>query len=760
MTRLAEATPFVGRTRELAHLRRAFLAGHRVVTLRGSAGAGKTRLAQRYASFQARHAWVDAAEARDADTLGSAVQEALGVEAEAVDGLASAGKLLVVLDNLEQVAEVAAELLPQWREAAPDVRFLITSRTRLKLPEEQVVPVGPMPMNGAKSDAVRLFASRAMAVCGRDLLAEDADAVIELVRRLDGLPLALALAAGRTPSMGPREILDRIGAAVDPLHDDSLDLPARQATLQAAIAWSWDLLDEDERSALVRCGVFAGDFDLQAAEAVLGAEASDALQALCDDSLVHVAPDGLGGVRYRLYEAVRDFVRPLLDVHLNAEDIHRRHSEHFASVAALDRTLAWTAHNRHHLFAILQRSGGDPAGRTAFLAATVLLARVPHLAGTLADQKQRLQQALANDDACPVVLRVRGRLVRAILTPGDALEDAFALVGDDEALVSAVHARRANVLLAEDDRTSALKFARGGAAFSPADPDVVRELARVLILCDRPQDGESLLSGLHAADDDVRGAVYADLARIAVLKGDLVAARARCLDAIELLEGPESVPDRADAHRLLAAIHWLSGELPEAASAATAALDVRGWRHGLALALRAALGDTDAWEDAHRAVGPSAPAAAHQVLARWSLLVTEPDEAPGRARTVEGRIVDVIRAMLHGSGAPSAWVVGADSRWVRTPDGEEIDLSRRGAMRRILDALVERRVAGGDALETDDLFTIGWPDQAIRGDSAAHRVRVAVSSLRTLGLSEIICKDEDGYSLSTDVEIRRDNNDA
>ncbi|MFT6375490.1 MAG: putative ATPase [bacterium] len=756
MTRLAEATPFVGRTRELAHLRRAFLAGHRVVTLRGSAGSGKTRLAQRYASFQARHAWVDAAEARDADTLGSAVQEALGVEAEAVDGLAAAGRLLVVLDNLEQVAEVAAQLLPQWREAAPDVRFLITSRTRLKLPEEQVVPVGPMPINGAKSDAARLFASRAMAVCGRDLLAEDADAVIELVKRLDGLPLALALAAGRTPSMGPREILERIGAAVDPLHDDSLNLPDRQATLQAAIAWSWDLLDEDERSALVRCGVFAGDFDLQAAEAVLGPHAADAVQALCDDSLVHVAPDGLGGVRYRLYEAVRDFVRPLLDAHPESADIYLRHAEHFASVSALSRTLAWTAHNRHHLFAILQRCGADRQGRTAFLAATVLLARVPHLAGTVADQRKRLTNALANDEDCPVVLRVRARLVRAILIPGDTLEDAFSLVGDDEVLVSAIHARRATVLLEDDDRTQALTFARDGAAFSPTDPDVVRELARVFILCDRPEDAEALLSRLHPDDDDVRGAVYADLARIAVLKGDLAAARARCLDAIELLEGPESVPDRADAHRLLAAIHWLSGELPEAAEAATMALDVRGWRHGLALALRAALGDTDAWQAAHRSVGPTAPQAAHQVLARWSLLVTEPEEAPGRARTVEGRIVDAIRTLLDGSGELAAWVVGAESRWVRTPHGEELDLSRRGAMRRILDALVERRVGGGQPLETDALFTIGWPDQAIRGDSAAHRVRVAVSSLRMLGLSDIICKDEDGYSLATDVPIRRD----
>ena len=756
MTHAAEATPFVGRTRELAELRRAFLAGHHLVTLRGSAGAGKTRLARRFASFQPKFAWVDAAEARDADALGSAVQAALGVEAEAIDGLAAAGRLLVVLDNLEQVAEVAAQLIPQWRAAAPDVRFLTTSRTRLKLPEEQLIIVGPMPMDDTRSDAVRLFGARARSVSGRDVVGEDADAVLALVRRLDGLPLALELAAGRTGAMGPREILERIEASLALLHDESLNLPDRQATLRAAIHWSWELLDDDERDAMARCGIFAGDFDLDAAEAVLGEGAPDALQALCDDSLVHVTPDGAGGLRYRLYEAVRDFVRPHLAEHPARSDIETAHAQHFASEPALGHTLAWTARNRHHLFAILARCTGDTlAERTAYLAATVALARVPHLAGTLADQRARLKRALSHDAGCPVALRVRGRLVRALHDPTDDLEDAFALVGRDEALVTAVHARRASGLLAEGDRVQALRYALDAAAFEPSEPATARELARSLVLCDRFDDARNQLSRLHVADDDVRGAIIADMARIALLEGDVATARIQCDQAIALLEGPESVPERADAHRLQACVNWLAGALPEAAASAKAALEVSGWRRGLALALRAALGDIDAWESAQRSIQPTAPAVAHAILDRYRVLIEDPTGAHGSANTLEGRVVDAVRAAVHGATEAREWVMGPEGKWFRTPDGEEVDLSRRGAMRRILDALVEQRVGAGEPLSTETLFELGWPGQAIRGDSAAHRVRVAVSSLRTTGLGDLIVKEEDGYRIPGEVPMRR-----
>ncbi|MEV6244586.1 BTAD domain-containing putative transcriptional regulator [Streptomyces sp. NPDC051742] len=313
-------TSFVGREPELAALR-ADLARSRLVTLTGPGGSGKTRLAEE-AALRAvgPAAWIaELAPLDDPEALPGAVLSALRLReinlitrdgvplhddptAHLVEHLASR-PLLLVLDNCEHVIDAAAALAETLLTHCPQLRVLATSREPLGVPGESVRPVEPLPPDPAH----RLFAERARAVRPSfDLARDGGEAVDEICRRLDGLPLAIELAAARLRLLTPRQIADRLDDRFRLLTSGSRTVLPRQQTLRAVVDWSWDLLDADERTLLRQVSVFAGGWDLAAAEA-LSPRAADSLGALVDKSLVVAAPTEGGEMRYRLLETIHEY---------------------------------------------------------------------------------------------------------------------------------------------------------------------------------------------------------------------------------------------------------------------------------------------------------------------------------------------------------------------------------------------------------------------------------------------------------------------
>ncbi len=351
----AERDGFVGRRDALAELARRFERGARLVSVLGIGGTGKTRLAIRYGwtwlgDFPGGVWFCDLVPARDADGVVRAVAQALDLPLGADDprarvgrAIAGRGPCLVILDNFEQVARHAAATLGAWLDRAPQACFLVTTREVLGLPGEEALALPPL----AADDGEALFLRRAAAAhAGFEPGAGDRAAIGKLVALLDGLPLAIELAAARVRVMAPATLLARMDqrfrllVAAGGRHD-------RQATLRAAIDWSWDLLSEAERSALAQLSTFEGGFTLDAAEAVLdlpdGADAPwavDVVQSLVDKSLVRRA----GDTRFELLVSVQEYAAERLRAMPGAarDDLLVRHATYYAALpGAAGEAAAW-----------------------------------------------------------------------------------------------------------------------------------------------------------------------------------------------------------------------------------------------------------------------------------------------------------------------------------------------------------------------------------------------------------------------------------
>lgn len=357
----ARPTSFVGRDADLAALR-ADLATHRLLTLLGPGGAGKTRLSlegAESAAAAAPDAWphgvwlAELAPVDDPATVPEAVLTALGaretvVRTTTAEGLRAAGdptaldplarlaaecagrRMLLVLDNCEHVIGAAAHLAERLLAECPGITVLATSREPLAVPGEVLRPVEPLP----DPVALRLLADRGAAArpgFRTDTDADTAAACAEICRRLDGLPLAIELAAARLRALSPRQIADRLDDRFRLLTSGSRTVLPRQQTLRAVVDWSWELTGARERAVLRRLSVFAGGCDLAAAEEVCAGEGVDRrdvaalLGALIDKSLVVAAPAPEGTMRYRLLETVGEYAGERLDEAGERETAERRH---------------------------------------------------------------------------------------------------------------------------------------------------------------------------------------------------------------------------------------------------------------------------------------------------------------------------------------------------------------------------------------------------------------------------------------------------
>ena len=352
-------TSFIGRVDDIARVAD-LLAENHLVTLTGSGGSGKTRLAHRVAAEVGdRHPdgawWVDLVGVADGALVVAAIGRAVGVPDDPVDprgGLArrlAAKDLVLVLDNCEHVLEGCADVAAALLAQCPGVVMLATSRTPLDVPGEYVWRLPPLavpdpsarvdPATVSQFDAVRLFVDRA-ARAGRDFRLTEANAstVAEICDRLDGVPLAIELAATRARVLTPAQILAGLDDAIGLLaRGPRLDSPRHQ-TIEASISWSHSLLGTRERVLLRRLAIFASPFTLEVAESVAAgaelpaAEVLDALDGLTDHSLVEMDADG-AEARYRLLETVRQFAARQLAAAGELETLADRHADVFAARA-------------------------------------------------------------------------------------------------------------------------------------------------------------------------------------------------------------------------------------------------------------------------------------------------------------------------------------------------------------------------------------------------------------------------------------------
>lgn len=524
-----ELAPLIGRETELQALR-ACLQAHRLSTVVGPGGIGKTRLAQAAAQAElARFAddvcWIELAPATQADEVLGAAARALGLtlaqraDAEALASRCADRQALLVLDNCEHQIDAAAELVTALLRSAPQLTVLATSQQPLRLPDEHLFRLGPLavPRDGSDgANAVSLFAARAQAVSPSfELTDANRREVAEICLHLDGNPLAIGLAAARVPLLGVTGVLERLDGRLALLTGGMRDAPARQRTLRDALEWSHALLDDDERRAFRRLGVFVGSFGLEAAQEVASADDDgaadwqtlDALGALVDKSLVMV--DGTHPPRYRLYESGRVFALEEL----------QRHGEHAACAGRL------TQHLLARFASVASLGRADPVQ-----VATARAALLPDI-----DNLRACLRWAAGQRADTLLIELTG--VSWWLWPR-ALAPAEGLARCNEALAlctpatPAVHEARLlygyAVLSHELAASRELTALKRAAALFSAQGDAVGAykaltlLAQKLVWHDEVQAAERAVADAEALWDDA----WAPL-----MRASLLLARARCLEA-------------------------------------------------------------------------------------------------------------------------------------------------------------------------------------------------------------------------------------
>jgi predicted ATPase/DNA-binding SARP family transcriptional activator len=504
----ARARSFVGRRRELAAVMK-LLAGPdtRLLTLTGTPGVGKTRLALEAAervtaSFTHGVAFVQLGAVTTPAEVGNALRIGLGIEsaegAASVRGLADAladRHLLLVLDTFEHLLD-KAEFVAELSRECESLHVLVTSRSPLRVSGEHAYEVPPLPLpplHGdrraiGKADAVALFVDRARsAQPAFELTDTNARAVAECCRRLDGLPLAIELAAARVRLMPPEAIAGRLERRLDLLTGGPRDLLERQRSLRAALEWSYDLLGDDEQRLFERLSVFSDGWTLEAAEELnrdQGIDVVACLDSLLDKHLVQRTDGGVREPRFAMLDTVHEYARERLFASGDEEALRRRHAEHFVTMA--------------------ERAGAELRGPRQEVWLTRLETEHENLTAALAWAVEKdVQLALRAVGAIS-----RYWLVRGSVAEGLAWSERVIAVGDGQPAE----------LLAPAVRAASVLFAKHG------DYDRAKELGeRSLALCREVGDDRAVAAAANA------------VGIAAVFAGDFERARALYDESIRLM---------------------------------------------------------------------------------------------------------------------------------------------------------------------------------------------------------------------------------
>ena len=353
-----QITSFVGRQREIAAVKQLLLTS-RLLTLRGPPGTGKTRLAVQVASnlldqYQDGVFFIDLAPISDPQLVLSTIAQELDLkEAQSqplIDTLIHHlhdKQMLVILDNFEQVIE-AASLVSDLLTTCPGLKILVTSREPLRVYGEQEYPVPPLAVPDSSHpkslqelsqyEAVELFTQRARGVQPEFTLSKgNVSSVSEICARLDGLPLAIELAAARSKLLSPENMCAHLESRLRTLTGGARDLPARMQTLRAAIDWSYDLLDEDEQRLINRLSIFQGGRTIEAVEAICDSDLSlpvlDGLESLLNKNLLYSERGKTAETRFSMLETIHEYAREKLAQSGEADDLRTRHAEYFVALA-------------------------------------------------------------------------------------------------------------------------------------------------------------------------------------------------------------------------------------------------------------------------------------------------------------------------------------------------------------------------------------------------------------------------------------------
>ena len=543
------ANALVGRKQELDDLVELLANGTRLLTITGPGGTGKTRLALQVAAelvgtLRDGVFWVSLAGLSDPELVLSEVSQAIGARDDLV-GFLRGRELLIVLDNFEHLLD-AAPAVSTILAGSRGLRLLVTSRAPLHVSAEREYRLEPLPT----ADAAALFAERARAV-GREVAT---DSTVEAIcLRLDGLPLAVELAAARTKLLAPERLLERLDIALPLLTGGGRDVPEHQRTLRATIEWSYELLDAATKDVFARLSVFAGSFPLAAAEEVCDADL-DGLAALVDSSLLKP----IGDDRFLMLETIREYALERLAASATAEELRGRHANFFAVLAEqayehrFDAEAEWSERleiDHDDLRAALDWLGQSDPDRGLGLAGALGWFWLSH--GLLAEGRGRLAEMLAGSTA---IGRPRARALTAsgslAARHGDVgggraqVDEGIALwrqLGDRDELASALDALGWLLVYSPADNSGALdafeqsRLLRREVADRPGETRALVGICQVLVAMGDVERAESLsreLLQLAAGDPRTEHFGFHFLADCALIRGQVDEAEERYRESL------------------------------------------------------------------------------------------------------------------------------------------------------------------------------------------------------------------------------------
>ncbi|MFC9661878.1 ATP-binding protein [Nocardia sp. NPDC127606] len=660
----AELTQFVGRGREIVEVRR-LLSEARLVTLTGIGGVGKTRLAIRVAE-EVRRAFDDGVwlvefeKVREPDLVAGAAVSALKLVGrtaqtpqELLVDFVATRHLLLVLDNCEHLVDTIAALAESLLRAALRLHILATSREPVGIGGEVVVPVPPLSVPGAEGspslratlrcDAVALFVDRARsAVPGFELTEDSKITVARICRRLEGLPLPIELTAARLRSMSPEQILQRLTDRYRLLTGGGRATPTRQQTLRQCVDWSYDLLTDRERELWARVTVFAGGFELDAAEAICGAgldpgDVLDLVGSLVDKSVLIRETRGDGGVRYRTLETLREYGRERLRSSGDEKELQRRHRDWFERLAlraytewAGPKQLEWIEQLHREQpnlreameFCLAEPDEAESAERIAVALYEFWVARqrVSEARYWLGRVLERTSGATLAHIAALCADTVLAAMQTDIQSGSERIEQARSLAdgSDDELLCAYVDGAHGLLSLFSGDLTGArTRLARAVPVFE-ASGDVLHQVSSLLglgVACGLLQEtdlatacNEQALALTTAHGESVyRSYAVAQLAFATVERGDLERGSVLVKESLRVSRMIEDWPGVASCLATLAFVAAVQRRAQRAAVLVGAAMAVGESVGSQAVSILEMFGHhTQAQQDATRALGPRA----------------------------------------------------------------------------------------------------------------------------------------------------------